>query len=96
MSAINDGGAAFPSSPTVGPNGDLLRPVDIGCEGASLRDYFAADADVPEHFIASCLEKTLPSSSGGRAPATPEQWFAVVARLKYMQADAMLKARGEA
>ena len=44
MSAINDGGPAFPSAPTVGPNGDLLRPVDIGCEGASLRDYFAAKA----------------------------------------------------
>jgi len=35
---------AFPSSPTVGANGDLMRPVDIGCEGMSLRDYFAAKA----------------------------------------------------
>ena len=44
MKAINDGGPAFPSSPTCGPNGELYRPVDIGCEGMSLRDWFAGQA----------------------------------------------------
>ncbi len=44
MSAINDGGPAFPASPTYGPNGDLYRPADIGCEGMTLRDWFAGQA----------------------------------------------------
>jgi len=44
VSAIYDGGPAFPASPTYGPNGDLYRPADIGCEGMTLRDWFAGQA----------------------------------------------------
>lgn len=42
--AKDDGGPAFPCSPAIGPSGDLYRPVDIGCQGISMRDYFAAKA----------------------------------------------------
>lgn len=40
----DDNEPAFPSAPTIGPNGELMRPVDIGCEGLTIRDYFAAKA----------------------------------------------------
>jgi hypothetical protein len=40
MSAINDGGPAFPFPDIVNANGD----VQSGCNGMSLRDWFAGQA----------------------------------------------------
>ncbi len=42
--STNDGGSAFPSPPVLDANGGFWRPADIGCEGMTLRDYFAAKA----------------------------------------------------
>ena len=50
MSFPDDGGPAFPSSPTVGAGGLLIRPADIGCEGLTICDYFAAKA--MQYFLA--------------------------------------------
>lgn len=80
--ARDDGGPAFPSSPTVGPSGDLYRPADIGCAGISVRDYFAAKV----------LEGTLagPDSEGWFAWAPSADKDAAYC---YFVADAMLRAR---
>lgn len=51
--------------------------------GMSLRDYFAAKAmQVHCHAL-------------GPANLPPDEWHREVARVAYMTADAMLKARGE-
>ncbi len=50
-----DGGPAFPSSPTLNGNGDMARPADIGCEGMTLRDYFAAKAMHAQCADPDCL-----------------------------------------
>jgi len=77
---------AFPSSPVIGANGDLLRPVDIGCQGMTLRDYFAA--------------KILPSISIEYANAVragecevDQSWRMELAMDAYKMADAMIAAR---
>ena len=36
--------SAFPSSPTLGEYNQLLTPDDIGCQGLTKREYFAAKA----------------------------------------------------
>ncbi len=77
MSKRETGGPAFPASPVVGSNGDLLRPADIGCEGMTLRDYFAAKA------MAAII------SADHKFEAKDE----LVALWAYKQADAMLAAR---
>lgn len=91
----NDGGPAFPSSPVIDGNGEKLRPADIGCEGMTLRDYFAA--------------KTL-ASSANVVPASAWQcvrWAiglqyrsclldpAHLSRNAYALADAMLAERAK-
>lgn len=71
---------AFPSSPVIGANGDLLRPVDIGCDGITIRDYFAAKA---MQLILSDV------SWHGHTCQT-------AANMAYEMADAMLEARNAA
>lgn len=76
---IDDGGPASPSSPSVGPNDQLYRPVDIGCSGLSIRDYFAAKA----------MQSLLTSSN-----YDSRQVFEAT-REAYFVADAMMEARNE-
>jgi len=75
---------AFPSSPTVGANGDLMRPVDIGCEGMSLRDYFAAKA------LAAMIGLESKNGSTRGASGVP-----ILIRYAYEYADAMLAERSK-
>ena len=78
-----DGGAAFPASPTYGPNGNLFRPADIGCEGMSLRDWFAGQ-------VAPVIWKQY--QEDGTAVKFPN-WKEGVSVEAYRIADAMLEAR---
>ena len=96
MSAqIVDGGPAFPS------NDDGIQN-----EGMTLRDWFAgketlADLDHPEATISAELTNALagprPDKTFAEDPIAWTVWAATVrAKLKYIRADAMLKARGGA
>ncbi len=80
MSTSKDGGPAFPSSPVIGPNGVLLRPADIGCEGLSLRDWFAGQA-------LSGITKDYIDNNVDEAKVCSEQAYRI--------ADAMLAARSK-
>jgi hypothetical protein len=89
MMSINDGGPAFPLSP-----GDVpyYEP------GMALRDYIATHADIssslPLMDRESCealVGNPMPDDFMGMVG-----WhFAVVAKLRWMSADAMLAARQE-
>lgn len=83
MCDIDDGGPAFAASPTVGANGDLYRPVDIGCEGMSLRDYFAGQALIGE--LSAQTEESGHFHPDGKA----------LADRCYTFADAMIQRRKE-
>jgi hypothetical protein len=87
MSDKDCGGAAFPSSPAIGPNG-IYRPVDIGCEGMTLRDYAAFKA--MQGDLASQDE-----AEGHWANDSKSGFIEARARLYYAFADAMLKVRKE-
>lgn len=83
MSAISDGGKAFPEPGVYDVINDRVNPVgsyyDAG--GMSLRDYFAAKA------LASMLSGPTEIREG-----TPE----LAAKLSYRFADAMLAERSKA
>ncbi|MBU9649388.1 hypothetical protein KTF21_11920 [Burkholderia multivorans] len=81
MNKINDGGPAFP-----GPD-QAEQSVDIH-EGMSLRDYFAAKA------MGAFCEGA--EGFGGATEEFIREQFYFVARVSYIVADAMLRARGEA
>ena len=89
---IKDGGPAFPASPTYGPNGDLYRPADIGCEGMTLRDWFAGQAlsgslasqTAESHWAFQALPNGIGNDTGA---------LTGIARLSYDLADAMIAAR---
>ena len=70
MSKENNGGTAYPTQ---------------GCEGLTVRDYFAAKA--MQGWLAGY-------PAGSDHPARSEEGF-IVAELSYLMADAMLKAREE-
>ncbi|KAK54034.1 hypothetical protein [Bordetella bronchiseptica] len=80
MTTINDGGPAFP-----GPD-QTECTVDIH-EGMTLRDYFAAKADVSIYGPVEVLANKL-----GRSP-TMKELAECVAQLRLLEADAMLAAR---
>ena len=75
MSDKNDGGQAFPIPDAFYPNGD----VQPGCNGMTLRDYFAAKA----------MQSILVNLKEGIRP----QDMIEMAEDSYMLAEAMLKAR---
>jgi hypothetical protein len=88
MSAtIPDGGAAFPVSDTIHPNGQ----VQYGHNGMTLRDWFAGKALVGELASTSGVESTQAMAEAavnrGVAPAIH------LALTCYEIADAMIKAR---
>lgn len=76
---IDDGGPAFPVTETI-------------YEGMSLRDYFAANADIPWEAVFNALEQKFPHKAG---KLTNSEIVEYRACLKYLEADAMLKARNE-
>ena len=96
-----DGGPAFPSVQRL----ELLKSIHISeadkeviyteCRGASLRDWFAAEAKYEDLFIpvsiAECVAYIgLPSEE----PYAPSRhWPRVVAKARYEFADAMLAER---
>lgn len=57
--------------------------------GMTIRDYFAAHADIPWSAVADSMEM-----KGFNNP-TYEQFLEYRAKIKYMEADAMLEARGK-
>lgn len=95
MSEIKDGGPAFPVP-------GLQHDEEFN--GMSLRDHFAATADlhgIIEHD--GCIEQRLAVNLMGCQPpdwdteyiAAHVWWFEAEARIRYMKADAMLRARGQ-
>jgi len=82
MKEINDGGPAFPFPDIVNANGD----VQSGCNGMSLRDYFAGQALTGLLSNTSLLEMcdhNLPKHSTRMAASI----------YAYGLADSMIKAR---
>ena len=95
MSAINDGGPAFPGIPVLsGMNNDIASPGLI--PGMTLRDYFAIRAntdDMPMQGGIQLLGRP-PPQGGYENPLGVLRWWADYrAALRYMEADAMLAAR---
>lgn len=101
MSTTTDGGPAFPV-PDLHPGA-----MQVGSSGMSLRDWFAgqetlADFDAPEASVPKWAAEAL----AGRQPdlshvTKADNWIEHVkweaewrAKLKYIRADAMLRARG--
>lgn len=94
MNKINDGGPAFPNV----PEGAGSRWADWDM-GMTLRDYFAAKADVDDRL--DCITNEEMASIGLPDPGLGhdakfwlQRHFKAKAILKYMEADAMLAARG--
>lgn len=89
---INTGGAAFPSMY------DQTFEQNFGHEaGMTMRDYFASHADgfsygVTAEFASQATGLEVPESHDGYEVAL--FWSKADAIYKYMQADAMLAARG--
>lgn len=84
MSYIKDGGSAFSSHGSMG---------EVAQEGMTLRDYFAA------HEHPDQINFSLAEALAGKAPATAGieyvEWIAKwQSKWRYIQADAMIKARG--
>jgi hypothetical protein len=84
MSAINDGGAAFPVIPPYAPEGQSAAGYPYPDAGMTLRDYFAAKA--MQQAFGELMR--LPKDSRPLSADMPR-----VADLAYLMADAMLAAR---
>lgn len=80
MSAVNDGGPAFPVPLRSGEIWDGMGQ----CDGMTLRDYFAAKA------MQSSIEKAPHGTWFGADHAETNDTYAAAS---YAMADAMLKAR---
>lgn len=100
---ILHGGPAFPATThndtgrdMTDPFGAVLPPNSSAVyPGMTLRDYFAVHVDLSKTTIADAAEaekfvgRNIPADVAGQL-----QWqFDFVARLRFMYADAMLKAR---
>jgi hypothetical protein len=82
MSAINDGGAAFPVIPPVDETGRTAVGYPYPEGGMTLRDYFAAKA--MQALIAAGADKDMRGYPG---------WREELGQEAYLFAKAMLKAR---
>jgi len=80
----NDGGNAFPYS-ALRPDGFTTMYADS--EGISLRDYFAAKANIEVYAPVDTLYRTL-----GRNP-TVDEMAAWIADVRFIEADAMIRRR---
>ncbi|HEF4835484.1 TPA: hypothetical protein SAO52_000160 [Burkholderia vietnamiensis] len=83
MNEIKDGGPAFPCHTNPRPGTLNEAP-----QGMTLRDYFAAKA------MGAFCEGA--QGFGGATEEFIREQFDFVARVSYMAADSMLRARGEA
>lgn len=80
--SINDGGPAFPTD-----NAAQTGNATWHFQGMSLRDYLAAHAPMSlQDAKTACLSKTV-------SPPTGQELVDMLAAMKYVYADAMLKAR---
>lgn len=91
-STASDGGAAFPRHPG-------LSIDDAGWSGMTLRDYFAAhcpsDICNTEHRTAAGAFVGRPFPDEGTIEEQAAWNVEVEAKMRYLYADAMLKARGQ-
>jgi len=85
MEKLKGGGPAFP----VTPDNDV-RTNGAGGTGMTLRDYFAAKCDVSVYAPVDSFHR-----KHGRNP-TGNELAAWIAEVRFIEADAMLAARGEA
>lgn len=81
MSAVNDGGPAFPILERGG------QGLELSCVGMSLRDYFAAKA---MHGLMT-MDGVKVGEEGMQIPKHAD----IVAEIAYQMAGAMLKARAK-
>lgn len=84
MDQQKGGGPAFP----VTQDNDV-RTNQSGGTGMTLRDYFAAKCDISQYGPGDLFYRTY-----GRNPDASER-AALIAELRYIEADAMLAAREE-
>ena len=86
MTTKDDGGPAYP-----GPyQGDCLQ---IGPAGMTLRDHFAATADIPWNVVFDIVAGEPWSAMNAHMTRPVEDVLRKRAQLKYMEADAMLAER---
>lgn len=88
MSEIKNGGPAFPSHGTMG---------EVTHEGLTLRDYFAihsgiAADDLSKESAEKLVGRSMPNWQEDMV-ANAMFWADVRAKLAYLEADAMLRAR---
>lgn len=86
MDTTKTGGPAFPSTTKTytADNGDTMHQ---GANGMTLRDWFAATVDIPWSAVLATLELK------GEKNVTAGRLVEYRARLRYLEADAMLRAR---
>lgn len=88
MTAPKDGGSAFPLAIAVSPAGDMHQ----GWAGMSLRDWFAGMALI----ALGGTNPNLPDDRAGQGWPDAQELASRKAKWAYMQADAMIAARGQA
>jgi hypothetical protein len=90
MSDTRDGG---------GPAFPILDMSETQCEGLTIRDWFAGQADPREvygkHGISKITAERLMGSNVANGEGNDRWWSEANAKWKYQMADAMLKARNE-
>ncbi len=84
MSTKDDGVQAFPCLPPLDAAGQVPAGYPYPSDGMTLRDYFAARA----------LQALVLAVAQERPPSFDAKSRADIARVAYMYADDMLKARG--
>lgn len=91
-----DGGPAFPQHGWTKDPEVLARMQQNG--GMTLRDYFAVHSGIGDEIpvsLAGALMHREPPAYKDDPEANAIYWAEVRARLRYIDADAMLRARGE-
>lgn len=91
MTKIDDGGPAYPQLDVTScerdGHGDLIDPFTSASGGMSLRDYAAIHAGIPWNAVIETLRLL------GNEHPTIGEIVAYRAKVKYVEADAMLAAR---
>lgn len=111
MSEIKDGGPAFGQvvelrCVRVDPEGATEYEPEVCLHGGlTMRDYFAAHADmreliendgyIPQRLALNVMDGVEPPNWENNHLAASQWWCEAEARVRYMKADAMLRARGQ-
>ncbi|WP_261524484.1 hypothetical protein [Burkholderia multivorans] len=90
MSEIKNGGPAFPIADPFALDPRDKIEMERLASGMSLRDWFAATVDIPWNAVIETLKIK------GETEITAGRLVEYRATLRYLEADAMLRARGEA